>query len=281
MITKKQSGFTMIEMLTVIAIIGVLAAIIFPIMSSAKESSRRSQCMSNMEQIFQAVQLFYADEHRYPDFIAGPVQWRSDGTAYSLSESSGVTESGTLVSLYPEYIRSANDLKCPLSRAKSTDIIADPMYTYLNTLDFTDRTPPMRRVGEVVNDSSRPYYLYLASTYDVQLPKGASSTEVHYSTVWTNEDSVTVTEQYSNENERENRLAIISRQLRWRQPPSDTVITWCSLHRYMESDGTPNSGSRDIFLFLDGSTKLIPSQPVIEAGWTNVWEKINPNTGRQ
>jgi prepilin-type N-terminal cleavage/methylation domain-containing protein len=280
MITRKQSGFTMVELLTVIAIIAILAAIIFPIMSAAKASARRTQCISNMEQIFQAMQLFKADEHRYPDFIAGPVAWKAPNDAYKLTESKGVTQNGTLVSLYPEYIKAATDLKCPLSRATSTDIQVDPMYDLLNALDWTNRTPPLRSIGEDLGSGNVPFQLYSACTYDVQLPKGATESEVHYSTIWSNDDSETITSAISDQSMREAALATIERQLRWRQPPSDTVITWCSYHRDVANDGTPTSGSRDIVLFMDGNVKSIPSTVIRDSGWKNVWEKVNPNTGK-
>lgn len=279
MFTRKQSGFTMVELLTVIAIIAILAAIIFPIMSSAKASARKTQCISNMEQIFQALQLFKADEHRYPDFIAGPVAWRVPGDAYPLTESKGVTVNGTLVSLYPEYIKASTDLKCPLSRASSRDIQVDPMYAALNAMDWVGRTPPLRFNGEDLGNGNVPFNLYTGCSYDIQLPKGATEYEVHYSTVWSSEDSVTVTTAISDPSMREAALATIERQLRWKNPPSDTMITWCSLHRDAAGDGTPANGSRDIVLFMDGNVKSLPSTAVRDAGWKNVWEKVNPNTG--
>lgn len=279
MFIRKQSGFTLVELLTVIAIIAILAAIIFPIMSSAKASARKTQCISNMEQIFQAEQLFKQDEHRYSDFIAGPVSWRTPGDAYSLNDSKGVLQNGTLVSLYPEYIKAVTDLKCPLSRATSRDIQVDPMYDVLNGMDWTGRTPPLRSVGEDLGSGNVPFNLYKGCTYDVQLPKGAVDYEVHYSTVWSSEDSVTVSGSISDQSMREAALATIERQLRWRTPPSDTVITWCSLHRDTAADGTPNNGSKDIVLFMDGNVKSLPSTALRDAGWQNVWEKVNPNTG--
>lgn len=305
MITRKQSGFTLIELLTVIAIIAVLAAIIFPVMSAAKAQAKRTQCISNMEQIYQAVQLFMADEHRYPEFIAGPVQWKIEGGSYvpdangnrtplPLTDCKGVTTANTLVGLYPEYIKSSTDLKCPLAnKVKSIDVVQDPMYEYLRSMDWTDRTPPLRAIGQKdLSGNLEPFYLYKASTYDIQLPKGSAEDEVHYSTVWTNEDSVTLQQggqpatnpgisgAQVSINDLETRLAIIQRQLKWRQPPSDTVVTWCSLHRDAAGDGTPDNGSKDVILFLDGNAKLMPSKAVFESGWVNVWEKINPNTGK-
>ncbi len=55
------AAFTLIELLTVIAIIGILAAIMIPVVSSVRESARASKCTSNMRQIGNAIML-YASE---------------------------------------------------------------------------------------------------------------------------------------------------------------------------------------------------------------------------
>lgn len=57
------SGFTLVEMLVVIAIIALLASLVVPSVGNALMSARRTQCMSNMRQIGQAV-LTYAAEHQ-------------------------------------------------------------------------------------------------------------------------------------------------------------------------------------------------------------------------
>ena len=46
-----QGGFTLVELLVVIAIIAILAALLLPVLASAKEKGKRAQCMSNLKQI--------------------------------------------------------------------------------------------------------------------------------------------------------------------------------------------------------------------------------------
>ncbi|MFP3904081.1 MAG: type II secretion system protein [Armatimonadota bacterium] len=54
-------GFTLVELLTVIGIIAVLSAILFPVFSSAREKSRQIACMNNMQQIGKALNLYIED----------------------------------------------------------------------------------------------------------------------------------------------------------------------------------------------------------------------------
>ncbi len=60
---RAPRAFTLIELLTVIAIIGILAAIIIPTVGSVRKSAKESQSLSNLRQIALAMNL-YADEYR-------------------------------------------------------------------------------------------------------------------------------------------------------------------------------------------------------------------------
>ncbi|EIQ00537.1 prepilin-type N-terminal cleavage/methylation domain-containing protein [Opitutaceae bacterium TAV1] len=55
------TAFTLIELLTVIAIIGILAAIIIPTVGKVRESARTATCLSNMRQLANAMQLYAND----------------------------------------------------------------------------------------------------------------------------------------------------------------------------------------------------------------------------
>lgn len=61
-----RSGFTLVELLVVIAIIGVLVSLLLPAVQTAREASRRTQCLSQMRQLAIAVQNYNDSLKFYP-----------------------------------------------------------------------------------------------------------------------------------------------------------------------------------------------------------------------
>lgn len=53
-----RRGFTLIELLVVVTIIGLLAALLFPVFAKARERARQSVCESNLHQIGLATQMY-------------------------------------------------------------------------------------------------------------------------------------------------------------------------------------------------------------------------------
>ena len=68
---ERRAGFSLVELLTVIGVIGVLVAMLLPAMARARAEALRVRCMSNLRQLLQA-QMMYVSESRshltYPNW---------------------------------------------------------------------------------------------------------------------------------------------------------------------------------------------------------------------
>jgi len=69
---KNERGFTIMELLVVIVIIGVLAAIGVPAYNNMTTRARKTACDANKRTIATAVGMYYADHEDYPADGAAP-----------------------------------------------------------------------------------------------------------------------------------------------------------------------------------------------------------------
>ena len=87
-----QRGFTLIEVMVVIVIIGVLAALIVPKVLSRPDEARATAARTDIASIVQSLNLYKLDNHRYPTTEQGlmalvkkptvspiPENWKGNG----------------------------------------------------------------------------------------------------------------------------------------------------------------------------------------------------------
>jgi prepilin-type N-terminal cleavage/methylation domain-containing protein len=81
---SRARGFTLIELLVVIAIIAILAAILFPVFAQARESARKTSCLSNIKQTGTAQTMYSQDyDETYVLYATfGDPLLRDNGTVY-------------------------------------------------------------------------------------------------------------------------------------------------------------------------------------------------------
>jgi prepilin-type N-terminal cleavage/methylation domain-containing protein len=226
-----RDGFTLVELLTVIAIIAILAAIIFPVFSVVRRNVHKAQCTSNLHSIAQAIKMYKDDYRLYPEAL------------YGYQPANGVARTF----LFPQYIKDKAGFRCPINPEQ---INANRLVPGVNGSDgqpmaVCAETGQVRQTGVPCNSPVQLGYLAWDS-YDGTLVPHTSPTTARYVVHYLKKFSV----QARGANDE-------PRQLVYRNPPDNTVVSWCTYHRGYQG-AQPEQGSMDLVLFLDGRVKPVP-----------------------
>ena len=105
---SNRSAFTLIELLTVIAIIAILMGLLFPAIGTIKESARRTQAKNDVTNIVAAVKQYYTEYGKYPLVEASPTTPNSD-TVVGDPEATPVADNSALFNTLRSIPEGIND----------------------------------------------------------------------------------------------------------------------------------------------------------------------------
>lgn len=143
-------GLTLVELLTVIAIIGVLVGLLMPAINAARNAARRTTCQNNLRQI--GIELHaYADRHK--KLCSGGFDWLRDGCVTEIGWVADLVQVGVPVGkmLCPANTAQVSEAYYallegdPSSAAACVDLLGSPPQT---TIDGTIVINPCRRIVE-------------------------------------------------------------------------------------------------------------------------------------
>lgn len=77
---RGRRGFTLVELLTVIVILALLAVLLFPVFAQARMSSKGAACLVNMKGIGTAIELYRGDAEGYYPYAADAYRKIRPGT---------------------------------------------------------------------------------------------------------------------------------------------------------------------------------------------------------
>ena len=280
---KRVAGFTLIEILVVIAIITILSAIIFPVFARAKNGAYKNSDMASMNQLRTALQLYYTDQDGYPPALLGYVTLYTSGP-----EVGNVIPANLLNSyLYKDRVKTLSTFKPSYNNSGFLDVTSavypnqDPRgigtapVIDLNgdgIIDKADDIAEARQaygpgdgnvclgggvIGTCLSGIEAAYYSM--SGYDVATVRdslGDVRTELRYTLFWT-EYSLDLNGSAFDD----------PRQLGYAFPPDDAVITCNSYFREYDANNVPIPGNLEIVLYVGGSAKPYDSRVTFERSW--------------
>ena len=160
----RPGGFTLIEMLVVIAIIAILAAFLFPALSQARKMAHRSTCMTNLKQIGYALKMYLSDHNNFFPPVTGDPggTWQKKGFGW-ISET-----------FYFPYLNTYEVFHCPAQKKDlRVELGSDgyrhafagnsnhwATYEYNNNLSCSDPNAPKSASSRNVTDPTVAAYAF-------------------------------------------------------------------------------------------------------------------------
>ncbi len=173
-----KKAFTLIELLTVIAIIGVLAGLLFPAIKSALQKAEIAQAQNDVKNIEAAVKAFYTEYGKWPNAWPPTISPIND-VSYGAIANSGTYNANSSRGYYENYwlmdvlraIPDSGSLSCG-----NGGTLSSPLTTPINSRGIVFLTVPpksLRIVTPNANNSpdyvdpwGNPYQVTVDASYD-------------------------------------------------------------------------------------------------------------------
>lgn len=262
--SSTKRAFTLTEILVVVGVIALLAAILFPVMSRARQSSYQTRCSSNLQQIYIAVRQYKQDENAYPNSIGAMLPAGSQLIVASGAQTNWADPADRGEPVPDKNIVGGNGA---LTNGGATAPIGDEDSE--QTVISTGGTGVLKSTDLLLCPSDTVETVGLGSSYEMK--RVAVWNHLGYDSgghALSSSDAANLNPQlrFTPGKPFDAASNPIVNSLSNRFAPSSTIVTHCIYHRgatsglseperlYQSNDG---AGARDVILRLDGSTKAV------------------------
>jgi len=157
---QPRRAFTLVELLAVIAIIGVLVALLLPAIGLAREAARDAACRNNLRQFGLSMQN-HAQQHKEA-FCSGAFDWLRDG---AISDNSWVGDA-----IKQNY--TPGKQTCMSNPARGADVLEDLLNLHTSSATFTGAAACVDVLGSLPRKDPAGNLVYNACRHLVQGPGG-------------------------------------------------------------------------------------------------------------
>ena len=283
---SRRPGFTLVEILVVLAIVALLSAILFAAFKSVREGNNKSSCQGNLVQIYQATRLYAQDFNgELPYYNAGAVAGAPQNglglwALYGYPPSNNLDCDGLTTELpdpdntqstaapLASYIKSPRIFHCPLDGFERPAATVPAGQNGCKVPAGTPlKTDVLQYTGTDGKAHINPFFLsYQGLDSGISTsPAGINRTKYSsFRTSGTKRQLLFYTSGNS---------TVINPSVRARD---NTVLAWCPFHRALNSDGTTidKPSNFDNVLFLDGTVQYVPTTQNIGGQDCQGWKRL-------